>query len=232
MSIFVLKVIACLTMFIGHIPFALPDLSIGRGMACIGKLSFPIFAFLIYEGYVQNKNFSKYLTRLFVFAIISQIFAQFLFFGTIKVLYFNMFFTLAFGLLSIRIVDKCKNKYVAYFISFLLAFFAELLNFDFGAIGVLLILSFFVLKSKPTFKTLVQAALFFILFVKKSTNYAFTLSNTRYVLFLLMFSIIGLVFPNLYNGKKGNNSKFVQIMSYCFYPLHLIILCLLKLIVL
>lgn len=232
MSIFVLKVIACLTMLIGHIPFALPGLAVGRGMACIGKLSFPIFAFLISEGYVQNKNFSKYLTRLLVFALIAQIFAQLLFFGTIKVLYFNMFFTLALGLLCIRIVDKFKNKYISYFIVFLLAFLAEILNFDFGAIGVLIIVSFFALKSKPTFKCLIQIALFFILFIKKSSAYAFTLSNARYILFLLMFSIIGLIFPNLYNGKKGKNSKFIQIMSYWFYPLHLMILCLLKLIVL
>lgn len=84
MSTFVLKIIACVTMFVGHIPFAFPSLAVGKGMICIGKLAFPIFAFLISEGYTKTKSFSKYLTRLLVFAVISQVFAQLLFFRNYK----------------------------------------------------------------------------------------------------------------------------------------------------
>lgn len=146
-------------------------------------------------------------------------------------LYFNIFFTLAFGLLSIRVLDKLKNKYLSCFIVFVFAVIAEILCFDFGAIGVLLIASFYMYKSKPNLKCFVQICLFIILFLKKSTTYLFTISNVKYILFQLMFSLIGLLFPYLYNGKKGKSSKVIQITFYAFYPVHLILLCLLKFLV-
>jgi len=95
MSSFALVIIARVTLFIGHIPFAIPDLPMAHGMACIGKLAFPIVAFLIANSYLSDKsNFSKCLTRLIVFAIIAQIFSTLLFFGKITVLYFNIFFNI------------------------------------------------------------------------------------------------------------------------------------------
>ena len=42
-------------------------------MTCIGRISFPIFAFMIVEGYFNTKNLKKYIKRLFIFAIISEI---------------------------------------------------------------------------------------------------------------------------------------------------------------
>jgi len=231
MTTYILKIIACTAMFIGHLPFVFPNSDLSNGMYCIGRLAFPIFAFLISEGYLHTKNFSKYLTRLVIFAIISQPFAQLLFLGTIKVLYFNIFFTLAIGLISIRIIDKFKNKFISYGLVLVLSISAEILGFDFGLIGVLLIVSFYVLRSKRVFSCLVQILLFIALYLKKYTYIALTLSNIRFVLFQLMFSIIALLFPYLYNGQLGKNTKYTKLAFYCFYPAHLAILCLLKLFV-
>ena len=133
-----------------------------HGMACIGKLAFPIVAFLIANSYLSDKsNFSKCLTRLIVFAIIAQIFSTLLFFGKITVLYFNIFFTLALGLLALRFIDKFQNKFIAFVIVAILSVLAEVLKFDYGAIGVLLVVSFNILNNKPTYRTLLQIGLFF-----------------------------------------------------------------------
>ena len=93
MSGFFLKVIACICMFIGHIPFVFPDTAIP--CILIGKISFPIFAFLISEGYTHTRSFKKYLTRLLTLAVISQLPATLLFNPNFSGLYLNIFFTLA-----------------------------------------------------------------------------------------------------------------------------------------
>ena len=125
--------------------------------------------FLIANSYLSDKsNFSKCLTRLIVFAIIAQIFSTLLFFGKITVLYFNIFFTLALGLLALRFIDKFQNKFIAFVIVAILSVLAEVLKFDYGAIGVLLVVSFNILNNKPTYRTLLQIGLFLVFIFRKA----------------------------------------------------------------
>ena len=71
MNSFQLKIIACILMAIDHVgAIMFPDIDLYR---IIGRLSFPIFAFLLTEGYVHTRNLKKYFIRLFIFAIIPQI---------------------------------------------------------------------------------------------------------------------------------------------------------------
>ncbi len=227
MSSFLLKIIACFTMLLCHIPFVYPQYSVP--LIYIGKISFPLYAFLISEGYVHTRNFSKYLTRLIVFGVISQIPAYLLFVGkSFNGLYLNIFFTLALGLLGIRIYDKIKSKYISIPLIILLSVIAELLKFDYGAFGVLMIVCFYVFKRNKLNMVLSQMFLMFILYMKKMSYYTFSLFNLQYILFQLLFSVISLAIILTYNGKKGKSSSKIKLMFYCFYPVHLIILDLLK----
>ena len=227
MSSFLLKIIACFTMLLCHIPFVYPQYSVP--LMYIGKISFPLYAFLISEGYVHTRNFSKYLTRLIVFGVISQIPAYLLFVGkSFNGLYLNIFFTLALGLLGIRIYDKIKSKYVSIPVILLLAVIAELLKFDYGAFGVLMIICFYIFKRNKLNMVLSQMFLMFILYMKKMSYYTFSLFNLQYILFQLLFSVISLAIILTYNGKKGKSSGKIKLMFYFFYPVHLIILDLLK----
>lgn len=227
MSSFLLKIIACFTMLLCHIPFVYPQYSVP--LMYIGKISFPLYAFLISEGYVHTRNFSKYLTRLIVFGVISQIPAYLLFVGkSFNGLYLNIFFTLALGLLGIRIYDKIKSKYISTPLIILLAVIAELLKFDYGAFGVLMIVCFYVFKRNKLNMVLSQMFLMFILYMKKMSYYTFSLFNLQYILFQLLFSVISLAIILTYNGKNGKSSGKIKLMFYFFYPVHLIILDLLK----
>lgn len=227
MSSFLLKIIACFTMLLCHIPFVYPQYSVP--LMYIGKISFPLYAFLISEGYVHTRNFSKYLTRLIVFGVISQIPAYLLFVGkSFNGLYLNIFFTLALGLLGIRIYDKIKSKYISIPLIILLAVIAELLKFDYGAFGILMIVCFYVFKKNKLNMVLSQMFLMFILYMKKMSYYTFSLFNLQYILFQLLFSVISLAIILTYNGKKGKSSGKIKLMFYFFYPVHLIILDLLK----
>ena len=131
MSSFVLKIIAIITMFIDHLGYAI----FGKFsyFNYIGRLSFPIFAFQISEGYIHTKNLKKYFLRLFLFALVSQI--PFMLFHSIISSDFslNIFFTLFLGLLSIYIYDECKYKFLGIIASVLLALIAQFSHCDYGA---------------------------------------------------------------------------------------------------
>ena len=121
MSAFTLKIIAVITMFIDHIGYIVYNGKIPY-LNFIGRLSFPIFAFQISEGYIHTKNLKKYFFRLFLFAIISQF--PFMLFDSLFIdeFYLNVFFTLLLGLLSIFIYDKLNNKLIGIIISVLIRF--------------------------------------------------------------------------------------------------------------
>lgn len=90
----------------GYVLF--PDLILLR---IIGRLSFPIFMFLIEEGYIHTRSVNRYMIRLGVFAILSEIPFDLAFHG--ELLEFqnqNIFFTLLLGLVAIKIYDQFKER--------------------------------------------------------------------------------------------------------------------------
>lgn len=227
MSSFVLKVLACIFMFIGHIPFVFPDTVIP--CILIGKLAFPIFAFLISEGYVHTHDWKKYLIRLLILAVISQLPASLLFNPSSNGLYLNIFFTLAFGLISISFFDKIKNKYWAIVPVIVLSAISEFFGCDFGAIGVLMITCFYIFRKNKSTMTIIQVFLMMALFAQKLYNYT-SLNSTiiRYILLQFLFTVMSLIFIIFYNGKRGKDTRKIKLGFYLFYPIHLTFLCILK----
>ncbi len=227
MTTFSLKIIACISMFFCHITFVYSHSPMY--FTFIGRLAFPIYAFLISEGYAHTRDVKKYLTRLIVLAIISQVPAYLLFIGTsFSTLYFNIFFTLSFGLISIILYEKLNNEYISLPIIFIISILAEKLGFDYGLIGVLMIFSFHYFKNSKVKMTLAEIFLMLLLYIEKSTHYTYTVAITRYLLINLAFMISSLLFIVAYNGKKGKSSKYVKLGFYLFYPLHLILLVIIK----
>ena len=191
MSSFVLKILACVFMFIGHIPFVFPDTVIP--CILVGKLAFPIFAFLVSEGYVHTHNLKKYLMRLLVLAVISQL-PAFLLFNS-NSLYLNIFFTLALGLVSIRFFDKIRNKYFRIVPVIVLSAVSELLGCDFGAIGVLMITCFYVFRTNKVGIVLSETLIMVALFAQKLYNYPAL--NSTIIRYIIAISFYYCVF-NLY----------------------------------
>lgn len=216
MSSFILKIIAVITMFIDHLGYTI----FGKFsfFNYIGRISFPIFAFQISEGYIHTKNLKKYFLRLFLFAIISQI--PFMIFHSIisDAFSLNIFFTLLLGLLSIYIYDKCKYKFLGILASTLLAFIAQISHCDYGAYGVAIILIFYIFKNN-----IINSSIFFIL----ATLIKYSIPCIRYGIFAkeYLYLFICTIIPTLlfatYNGKKGKDTKY---LLYLFYPIHLLLL--------
>ena len=133
MTIFVLKIIACISMVLDHIKYAVPEL---RNFVTInfGRIAFPLFAFMVVEGYVHTKNLKKYYTRLIIFALISQI--PFMLFRTLvgewKML--NIMVTLLLGLSAITVYNKVEKKSLSIPICVAIILLGELVRVDYRRI--------------------------------------------------------------------------------------------------
>ena len=202
-TLFTLKIIAIITMFLDHYYRIIGG---PEWLSMLGRLAFPIFAFSISEGYSHTKNVNKYLMRLLNFAIIIQL-PNFLGFQEYPL---NIFFTLALGLFCLEILDNNKiNIVVRYIVVLYLCFLAEKTGLDYGAYGVILIILFNKLRNNKLYIFIAFLALNLV--ILKIGN----LSEMQ------MYSVFSLVPIFLYNGKKGYGMKY---FFYLFYPLHFIFL--------
>lgn len=220
MTSFGLKIIALITMLCDHLGYILfHRISF---MNIIGKLSFPIFAFQISEGYVHTKNLKKYIFRLFTFGIISQI-PFMLFLSCLGTMHFtlNIFFTLLLGLLAITIFDQCKNKIIGWFSVIVIIFVSQLMHCDYGWFGPLIIFLFYFFKNHKLYMNIS-----FILAVLMKYFISYLEYPNMIQIYLAIGTSLSLLFINLYNHQKGKNIKY---LLYIFYPLHLLLLYILSL---
>lgn len=215
MTSIMLKILACVTMLIDHVGYVVYGTT--SWFNYIGRFAFTIFAFQISEGYIHTKNLKKYLSRLGIFALISQI-PFMLFEYSIGFDYtLNIFFTLFLGLLCIIAFDKLDNKFLSLLIIFVLCFIGEYIKVDYGYWGILLILLFFVFKNNK----LLMVLSFLLMCIYKYLPYLINY-NFHYAYIIITIATFTSIIPILlYNGKLGLKTKY---LLYIFYPLHLLIL--------
>jgi hypothetical protein len=84
--------------------------SIDLILRAIGRIAFPIFCFLLVEGFLHTRNVKKYLIRLFIFAFISDIPFDLAFFAEIGLNHQNVFFTLFLGVSALACIDYVRHK--------------------------------------------------------------------------------------------------------------------------
>ncbi len=189
----------------------------------IGRLAFPLFIFLLAEGFYYTRNRKKYLIRLTLFAFLSEIpFDLALFLTNPQVssgqittwAHQNVYFTLVLGFLSMLLIDWIekkdwdkKIKIIAVIGAVALpAALAQLIHTDYGAIGVLAIAVAWLLRDRRG-NLLEVTGIIFIL----------TFSSSLEALALLDLPLIAAYRGK--QGKKGNRWFF-----YAFYPVHLLLL--------
>ena len=235
MTAYILKLLAIITMTIDHFSYIVyPGQT--SWMNCIGRIAFPIFAFQISEGYTHTHNLKKYFSRLILFALISQLPYAWFHYSMFKNINLNIIFTLILGLLSIHIYQSLINKgksavengnknalssykSLAILVVVSIALLAEFFYFDYGAFGIFLIFFFYILRNKKILRNIVVIILTFLYYTPTLMASNFNIL----IITIFLFTILPLIFINLYNGKKGKNSK---LLFYIYYPVHLIVLCL------
>ena len=225
-----LKIIAIILMLLDHLwGTIIPG---NQWMTLIGRMAFPIFAFLIVEGFFHTSDLKKYMKRLFIFGLISEIPFNLIYTGSIIFPFHqNVMFTLLLGLLIINEIDKLKNtkeikKKIIPILKIFLFLLISIIGFvDYGVTGVLTIVVFYLFRG---FKLawigqLISLILLYIVFFE-GQSVIFNIFNYEYFLPLQSIGVLSLIFIWLYNGEKGKNNKLIKYLFYSFYPVHMLVI--------
>ena len=175
----------------------------------IGRLAFPIFAFLLAEGFFHTRDRYRYLARLGIFALLSEIPFDLAFFQTVWYPQRqNVFFTLFISVALMAVLERSREWPERILEIFIAMWFAEALGADYGFRGVLLVLIFYIGRARPWAGLALAGA----------WNFLWQSAVQR-------FGALAVIPIGLYNGKKGRSLKY---FFYVFYPAHLLLLCMLR----
>lgn len=208
MSAFSIKLIAFLALLIDHVGlFFFQDNEILR---TIGRISFPLFTWFIANGAYHTHNISLYQKRLILCAVISQIPYLLAYTHEDPTFWsFNAVFTLSLGLAAIQFIKKTKDKRLWILIISVVAILAEIMPADYGAMGVLLVVSCFLFFKNPKLLLLSHIIIFSADLLWDLLLYS-SLTNE-------IVGILALAFIFAYNHKRGPKTGY---LFYYFYPLH------------
>ena len=218
-----LKLIAVITMLldhIGHVFSALPILRqplftvLGETITIyfilrkVGRLAFPIYCFLIGEGLRHTRNQIKYLLRLLVFALLSEIPFNLLISGKLLChTHQNVFFTLFLGALAIYFYRNIKGNLLKIILILATLGVSAGLKADYGSAGMVVIFVLYALQDHP----IVQAIAGYSLFSGG------------------IYATAAFIPINMYNGQRGFiQSPILKYAFYLFYPLHILLLVAIK----
>ncbi len=223
-----LKLIAMLFMLIDHIALFLlydcdqmlaPLFVIGTKeitayyiLRTIGRTVFPLYCFLLCEGFAYTKSRKKYAANLLIFAIISELPWNFIHTGTLFYGRQNIFFTLLLGCLALYVLEQFKDRKVIQVLGvlglFIISYFFKA---DYGYMGFIAIIAMYMLRENAISRALVCTCLF----------------SEKFRSGLAFIPIA------LYNGKRGFiHGKVGKYVCYAFYPIHILILALIRIFIL
>ena len=216
-----LKYLAFISMLIDHVNNAIitPMLD-GKGFllylsnifSILGRIAFPIFVFLVVEGFFKTSNRRKYLLTLLIFGLISEVpFDMFTSRTYFNPYWNNIMFTLALCLITIWIIDSLKkkiyNKVLWYVISIIIvvifSFLAMIQSLDYDYHAIIIAYLFYIFYDKP----ILGAGLGYLSIIKE------------------LYSFVGFAMTTTYNGERGRQYKW---LNYFFYPVHMLILGVLR----
>lgn len=216
MTGYTLKIIALIIMTLDHIGLTF-DIDFLR---YIGRISFPIYAFLTAEGIKKSSAKEKYLLGLLVCAVFSEpIYDMWLYavtnFSSYNIQFFeyslnsqNVLFTLFIGASVCYCLEYFSDnlkKFAAISLLCLVAYFG---NVEYSLFGVAIIVAMYYCKSKYNMVVFSIAFLWCIYFGMAS---------------MFAFSCIGVYLVTLYNGERGKY-KVNKYFFYLYYPIHIMVL--------
>lgn len=220
-----LKLLACASMLIDHTSRVLGFSGTVKLLFqdIIGRLAFPIFAFLLVEGFLHTRNLRNYFAGLLLFALLSEIPYDLAVTGNEGLLpeltRQNTLFTLSLGLLLLYCIKKaeallfCKGSAfdTVSVVRFLIILFfgsaAQLLHLDYGFVGQACIGAMYILRADPL----------------QSAFWGCVCLNLEFL--SMPGSFLSLLPLSCYNGTRGKQQKY---FFYLFYPVHLVLLSLIR----
>ena len=168
-------------------------------LTAVGRIAFPIFAFQVAEGFQRTHDRKKYLLRMLVFALISEIPFNYLYYSSpVFPFHQNVMFTF-FGMV------------------------------DYYGSGVVTVLIFYLCRQIPYGWLGEVAGLAFLnCKLLGGMTIPLTLGSWTLEFPEQGLALLALIPIWLYNGRQGAHNKAIQYACYAFYPAHMLILALLR----
>ncbi len=178
----------------------------------VGRFAFPIYCFLLVEGFQKTHDRKKYALRLFAFALISEVPFDLAFYNTpLDMGHSNVFFTLFLSFIMMALLEcagmHLRSQWLRFFsviaVPFVISLCAEIISCDYGAKGIIAVALLYIFRRNKTEQLLAGCV-------------AFVWEITAPLAFIPIA---------FYNGTRGLKLKYV---FYVFYPAHLLLLYLLS----
>lgn len=217
-----LKITAAAAMLIDHLAVVLALCGIPAGaytaMRGIGRISFPIYCFMLVSGFTYTRSVPKYIGRLAALAVISEVPYDMTNFG---VFFYpaknNVLFTFVLALAVLWVLSKFSRMGIkGYFYS--------------ASVIAVAMLAAFVLRLDYSWKCILLASVLYWTRFETAVRYA-----AGSLVLIINSTLIGLCAPaafvpiHFYNGKKG---AVPSGLFYIFYPVHMLVLGLLRIYIL
>ena len=202
----------------------------------IGRIAFPIFAFQVAEGFQRTHNRKDYLKRMFLFALISEIPFNYLYYSSpVFPFHQNVMFTFCIAIVLMLALEKvrCKGK-AAYIIAAALSlpvgyFLGTVTMVDYYGSGVVTVLLFYLCRQIPHGWIGELAGLAVLnCWLLGGMTVPVSLLGRTLELPEQGLALLALIPIWLYNGRQGPHSRKIQYACYAFYPAHMLILALLR----
>ena len=205
-------------------------------LTAVGRIAFPIFAFQVAEGFQRTHDRKKYLLRMLVFALISEIPFNYLYYSSpVFPFHQNVMFTFFIALLLMLGLEKVRSKGAGLYIlaavlSLPVGYFLGTLGMvDYYGSGVVTVLIFYLCRQIP-YGWLGEVAGLAFLNCKLLGGMTIPLTLGSWTLEFPEqgLALLALIPIWLYNGRQGAHNKAIQYACYAFYPAHMLILALLR----
>lgn len=203
-------------------------------LTCVGRIAYPIFAFMIVEGYFHTGNYRKYLKRMLLFAVLSEIPFDLMYNGTLFYPFHqNVLWTFLIALSGMKLMDKSRTQgklwksvlaCAAVVLVCTIAGFAFMT--DYYGTGILLVFVFYFFRGKKWWCYLGQIlGMYWInITLLGGRYYPVTVFGIYLEILQQSIALLALIPIWLYRGKQGYHAKWFQYFCYAFYPVHCLLL--------
>ena len=206
-------------------------------MTCVGRIAYPIFAFMAVEGYFHTRSFKKYALRLLLFAVLSEIPFDLMYGGMMFYPFHqNVIWTLLLGLTGIHLMEKVKDRQktwvyvvVVVVVTAVWTLLGTICMVDYYGAGILTIFTFYLFRGRKWWCFPGQLAALYWINVEMlgGLMYPIEVFGMEFELCQQGLALLALLPIWLYRGRLGYHSKTFQRICYGFYPVHMLILALL-----
>ena len=226
----VLKIIALLTMLLDHIGHVLVPYNLE--LRIIGRATFPLFAFLLCYHLAKQNIFEKYIKRLFPFALFSTLLLAPFDYQIKGYFYLNIFWSFLMAIFALLIIEKIfkekTSSWIKFFISALALIFFGACSYlcDYNLTGFILIISFYA-YFKTNKKIFIYTSLIDATLVNCKNLFLYPNIVMPFILVTFLTTLY-LLHQSKYIQK--NQKRFLKPwwVFYLFYPIHFLIIYLIK----